>query len=415
MNYDIQLSEIADLIEELEGAFDEIQMARTPFQLEHFVIGYHVDDGQQYAQCVLEMSIKWQNLRRAKLHKRRLELEIERLIRHAEELEDGGDWDALNRAEQLRLKAAQKEIDKEDQDRAALGAVRELKSLYDIWKRKWPKKRYTREELNARQPEYWHKRALLQAQQDMQATGRIGVGNQDLLRELGMAPAVPELDHVRDVERRYLQVGDQKALIAVPTEEKATEGLACLEGLITPSGVQVKYFNVYGRPTADAYNEAVMECLRDRANFLLTVEDDTFPPPEAFVKLLRYFDSDGLKNLDEELQKRIQDSNWKLVVGAWYPKRNQVREGAPIVVLNGKRKPLAADGEVHEVYTIPQGCTLFPAEVFLQTDFPWFATTDHLTQDSFFSQKAREAGWTLLCDTSIRCKHVDRESEEVYE
>src|SRR5205085_10998931 len=38
-----------------------------------------------------------------------------------------------------------------------------------------------------------------------------------------------------------------------------------------------------------------------------------------------------------------------------------------------------------------------------------------LTQDSFFSQKARDAGYRLLCDTSVRSKHIDRNTGEVFE
>jgi len=50
----------------------------------------------------------------------------------------------------------------------------------------------------------------------------------------------------------------------------------------------------------------------------------------------------------------------------------------------------------------------------LATEYPWFVTTTHLSQDSFFSQKAREAGWKLLCDTGIRCRHVDRDTGRSY-
>jgi hypothetical protein len=57
---------------------------------------------------------------------------------------------------------------------------------------------------------------------------------------------------------------------------------------------------------------------------------------------------------------------------------------------------------VHEVYTIPMGCTLYSAEVFYKIEYP-------------FSQKLRDAGYTLYCDTSIRCKHIDRETSVVYE
>jgi hypothetical protein len=73
------------------------------------------------------------------------------------------------------------------------------------------------------------------------------------------------------------------------------------------------------------------------------------------------------------------------------------------------------DGQVHEVYTIPQGTTLFPASVFLATSHPYFVTTENLTQDSFFSQKAREAGYRLLVDTAIKCKHVNVKTGKVYE
>jgi hypothetical protein len=230
----------------------------------------------------------------------------------------------------------------------------------------------------------------------MLANGRIGVGNADALRMIGMSP-VPELDHIRTTEQKYLENGDHKVLIVVPTEKKA-EKLPVLDGVVIPSGMQVKYYNVYGRKIADAYNDAAMVCMKDGADFMFCVEDDTFPPPDALVKLLK-----------------IVTSSPKTIAGGWYPKRQDVREGTPIVIKDGKRQALEADGMIHSVHTIPQGCTLIPSSVFLQSQFPWFVTTEHLTQDSFFSQLARDAGWMLLCDTSIRCKHVDRDTGRVYE
>ena len=72
------------------------------------------------------------------------------------------------------------------------------------------------------------------------------------------------------------------------------------------------------------------------------------------------------------------------------------------------------DGETVEVYTIPQGCTLFKTGIFKRINFPWFVTTPQLSQDSYFSQQAREAGLKLWCDTSVRCRHVDRDSGETF-
>lgn len=370
------------LVKDLQKAFLEIQQPRTDYVLKNFVVGQHDTDEMKYSQCVLEMQVKYDNIRRALLNKKKINIKIKSLE------ESGSETDLID--------AELASIDLEEQDRAMLGALREFRCLHDIWQ-SFPKK-YTREEVDSNQSQYWNLRLNRQAQQDLQATGRIGVGNSEALRQVGLA-TVPEIGHIRQVEKKFLDVGDIKVLIAVPTREKA-EKLPVLDGLEIPSGCQVKFFNVFGRSVHEAYNEAVQEAFRDKADFILTIEDDTFPPKDAFVKLLnRYRES----------------KNPKTIIGGWYPKKTASREGTPIVLVAGKRQALQADGNVHEVYAIPMGCTLFPVEVFMVTEFPHFATTEHLTQDSFFSQKAREAGYKLLIDTSIRCKHVDVKTGEVFE
>lgn len=378
---ELRIESVNQAIEELEQAFDAIQQPRPDYVLEKFVIGQHDTEPQAYAQCVLEMQIKYDAIRRAILSKKKLLLQI-------------ADLDAKAATDAVAsIDADMKRIDIEVQDRATLGAVREFEALHSIWQRF--EQRYTRAEMNEAQEEYWIKRLTRQANMDIQATGRVGVGNQEALLQIGRS-ALPELDHVRDIERRYLETGDTKLLIVVATEKKATGGLPCLEKLAIPSGVQFKVYNVFGRSVADAYNDAAREALRDKADLVLTVEDDTFPPADAFTRLWEHMSG-------------------QVIVGAWYPKRTEIREGAPIILKDGKRQGLEADGKTHECYTLPMGCTLFPTEVFLQTTQPWFVTTEHLSQDSFFSQLAREAGYKLLCDTSIQCKHIDRETGQVYQ
>lgn len=379
---DQKAEEIATKVKELEEAILEIQMPRSPYVLKHFVVGQHDTEPQAYAQALLELSIKQTNIQRAILNKKKIQLKIEELEKKGTEL------DAIE-ADLMR-------IDMKEQDLACLGAVREFEALYKIWKGFG--KNYTREELDAAQEEYWIKRLTRQAQQDLLAYGRVGVGNQEALKQIGRA-AAPQLDHIRDVERKYLSVGDTKILIVVPTEKKAENGLPCLDGLLYPSGCQIKLLNTWGRAVADAYNYAAQQACDDGADFMFTVEDDTFPPPDTLIKLLNFY----------------RKSEGKTIVGAWYPKRNLAREGAPIVIRDGKRQPLPADGQIHEVYTITMGATLIPVQAFFATQYPWFVTTEHLTQDSFFSCKAIEAGFKLLVDTSIKCKHVDRVTGEVFE
>lgn len=373
--------ELNSMVSKMENAFLEIQQPRTEFSIRHFVIGQHDTVEQQYAQCVLEMQIKYDNLRRALLTRKKIQIEIRELESKNTEIDS--------------IDAEIKKIDLEEQTRAIVGAWREFQSLYKIWN-EFPKK-YTREELDMAQPEYWEKRLTRQANQDLIAMGRIQIGNQESLQQIGLS-TIPELNHVRKVEKRYLESGDRKVLIVVATREKATE-LKCLQNLVIPSGLQVKYYNVYGKSVHEAYNDAAMTAIKDGADFILTVEDDTFPPDNAFVELL---------NLFYELDS-------KSIVGAWYPKKQAVREGTPIILKDGKRQALMDDGNIHEVYTIPMGTTLFPISVFLETTFPYFVTTENLTQDSFFSQKARDAGYKLFVNTAIKCRHLDINTNIFYE
>lgn len=382
---DERVTEAVKAIEELEQSFLEIQQPRTSYVIEKFVVGQHDTIEMQFSQCVLEIQIKVANLKRAKLGKRKIEIQIK-------ELEDKG-------TEIDQIDADLKRIDLQEQDLAVLGALRELEALYKIYQ-SFPKK-YTRKEIDDAQENYWKLRLERQAQQDLQATGRIGVGNSEALRQINLT-GTPKLDHIREVEKKYLEVGDVKVLIVVPTREKA-ENLPVLEKLAIPSGVQIKYLNVFGRSTADAYNDAIQTALEDNADFLLTVEDDTFPPDDGFFKLLQRY-------------REIGDP--KVVLGGYYVKKQENREGVHIQIVGGKRQALTLcnkDVGVYEVYTIAQGFTLFPMECFLQTEYPWTVTTAHLTQDSFLSQKLRDKGFKLLVDGDIKCRHLDVTSGKYYE
>jgi hypothetical protein len=382
---DERVTEAVKAIEELEQSFLEIQQPRTSYVIEKFVVGQHDTIEMQFSQCVLEIQIKVANLKRAKLGKRKIEIQIK-------ELEDKG-------TEIDQIDADLKRIDLQEQDLAVLGALRELEALYKIYQ-SFPKK-YTRKEIDDAQENYWKLRLERQAQQDLQATGRIGVGNSEALRQINLT-GTPKLDHIREVEKKYLEVGDVKVLIVVPTREKA-ETLPVLEKLAIPSGVQIKYLNVFGRSTADAYNDAIQTALEDNAHFLLTVEDDTFPPDDGFFKLLQRY-------------REIGDP--KVVLGGYYVKKQENMEGVHIQIVGGKRQSLTLcnkDVGVYEVYTIAQGFTLFPVECFLQTEYPWTVTTAHLTQDSFLSQKLRDKGFKLLVDGNVRCRHLDVTSGKYYE
>jgi hypothetical protein len=377
---------------DLQDAWWEIQCPTPLYPMRHFVVGQHDTLGQQWAQCMLELKNRIQNLRRAAIGRRRL-------IRRISNLEAKQSEPARDRADELR-------IDLEELQYAEGGTIREVGHLLTIMaelEARHDGKGWTREELDAEQPMYWNLRAQRQAIQDLNAHGNVMVGNQDMLRMMGK-PIDPPERHVSSVERRFLERGNIRVLVAVPTlmtreEIQGRNALQCLNGWSIPSSIERKVLVIDGRPIADAYNEAARIALDDNADFMLCVEDDHIIPAGTFERLWAAYEKYGRK----------------AIVGAWYPQKTDPRTGAPIVLRDGRRVYLVDDGDVHDVYTVPQGYTLIPTQAFREIPQPWFASTSCLTQDSFFSQQAREAGWRLVVDTSARIKHVCRETGRVYE
>jgi len=141
-----------ELHKELMQAFDEIQMPRTPFVLEELVVNTKFTDEQRYAQCVLEMSIAYDNLRLTQIDMSLKQLEID-------ELDD--------KVEKQRLEKLKKQVELEQTQRAVLGAEREFAYLFNL-RRKF-EKHYTRDELNNAQPLEYKMRLETQALQDIQS------------------------------------------------------------------------------------------------------------------------------------------------------------------------------------------------------------------------------------------------------
>lgn len=381
--------------ETLADRVDAIQDPTPEFSMRHFVVGQHDTPGQAWAQAILELDNRILALAESDIEVKIANLKIA-------DYEKSGEPIDLLESEKVRIGLMRTE-------RARLGTMRGIGHLLKIiseLEAAHERRGWTREELDAEQEEYWHRRLARQALQDLNATGRVQVGNQDALRMIGRTIDPPQ-EHVAAIERRFLECGQVKILVATPTlidrEKIKAEGLRCLEGWGIPETIHRCNYIVTGKPVADAYSDAARKALDDGADFLLCVEDDHVIPPGTFEKLWELFKARGPR----------------CIVGAWYPqKKDHVREGAAILLRNGRREYLSDEGRagrVEEVYSIPQGFTLIPTAIFRELPQPWFKTTGCLTQDSFFSQLAREASWKLLVDTSARIKHVCRDTGRVYE
>jgi len=164
-------------------AIEEIQQPRSRYQLIHFVIGQHDTPEMRFYQLCLELQDMGYKLRTAQLSIRKTEVEISRL------LETGDELDALE--------AEEKQVGLEQTRIVMRGAERELAILTDLFDES---QKFTRDEIEHAQPEYWQKRLTRQTNLQIMS-GNVGWAQLDSMRQIGL------LDEM--VSDREQQLADQ--------------------------------------------------------------------------------------------------------------------------------------------------------------------------------------------------------------
>ena len=167
-------------------AIAEIQQPRSRFQLIHFVIGQHDTPEMRFYQLCLELQDMGYKLRMAKLGVRKSEVEIARL------LETGDELDALE--------AEEKQVGLEQTQIVMRGAEREIAILTDLFDES---QKFTRDEIEHAQPEYWEKRLTRQTNLQLMA-GNVDAGQLTSLHNAGL------LDEVVAERKRHLSNGHQE-------------------------------------------------------------------------------------------------------------------------------------------------------------------------------------------------------------
>lgn len=142
---------------DIPRAIAEIQQSRSEFQLRHFVIGQHDTPEMQFYQCCIELQDMEARLAHATLARRRTEIQIDRLRKSGDELDE--------------VDADIKELELRQQRLAEIGAEREVECLRRFF-HEMPK--FTRSQIEQAQPEYWRARLTRQAELQVFA-GRRGL------------------------------------------------------------------------------------------------------------------------------------------------------------------------------------------------------------------------------------------------
>ena len=149
-------------------AITEVQQPRSRFQLIHFVLGQHDTPEMQFYQLCIELQDMGYKLRIAKLGIRKAEIEIARL------LETGDELDAIE--------AEEKQVGLEQTRIIMGGAEREIAVLTDLFNES---QKFTRDEIEHAQPEYWEKRLTRQTNLQLMS-GNVGWAQLDSMRQAGL-------------------------------------------------------------------------------------------------------------------------------------------------------------------------------------------------------------------------------------
>jgi primase-polymerase (primpol)-like protein len=161
---------VSNKYSEVEKSIIEIQQSRSDFQLKYFVIGQHRTPEMQFYQTCLELQDMIHKHQQAQVSVKIQELKIERLRSSGDELDE--------------LKAQTKEIGLRQTRLAIIGAERELNQLIELWESFEHK--YTREEIEAAQFDYWSKRLTGNAKAMLMGGSGVNASHIEAMEQAGV-------------------------------------------------------------------------------------------------------------------------------------------------------------------------------------------------------------------------------------
>ncbi len=196
-------------------------------------------------------------------------------------------------------------------------------------------------------------------------------------------------------------------VFGIPTLTKSrvtmewAQGFRHLQGLLGCTSGEVL---VYDETIAEARNKIVQTALDKKADYLFFLGDDVIPPADAIVKLWC---------------RKVP-----LVTGVYWTKQHP---STPYIWKDDGIKGAYMDwklGEFFEIQYAGVDCLLVDMDVFKKIKKPWFSTnwsymketppSSFITEDFYFYEKAKHAGFKLMCDAGVQCLHENRDTGEKF-
>lgn len=158
------------MFDKIEKAIAEVQQPRSRFQLERFVLGQHATPEMQYYQTVIELQDMIYKYKLAQINVKKAEAKIAKLRATGDEIDE--------------LKAQERELGLAQTKFAMIGAERELAHLVDIWN--GFEQKYSREEIETAQPDYWQARLTNNARAMLMGGSGVNAAHIEAMEQAGV-------------------------------------------------------------------------------------------------------------------------------------------------------------------------------------------------------------------------------------
>lgn len=215
---------------------------------------------------------------------------------------------------------------------------------------------------------------------------------------------------------------DASTCIVIPTRGTVHwRVIQAWQSLIAPMNQKRAIFFAAGDEVGRAYDKTIESLLANpelrKWRYVLTLEDDNLPQPDAHIRLLESIDMgfdavSGLYFTKGEINMPM----------AYGDPGEYERTGVLDFRPRDVRAALAA-GSVMPVNGIAMGCALWRMDLFRELAAPWFVTVNDIiegkgpacfTQDLWFCEKAKRAGKRFAVDMRVKVGHLDVNTGEVY-
>jgi len=294
---------------------------------------------------------------------------------------------------------------------------------------------------------YWVHRLAHQAAVEVAATGHVGVGNMEAIRQLPDVERseVMRLSLLDDLEwNRWLGRRKHEALVTASAEDQfaplpyapipsafvpmklrkdAPPGYP--EDRIADTGrIDIVIGTLHRNLATDVSASGGFE-IPPGKNFLTLREEG--PAPELIgeykYRLALHAESLGATHLfvlDDDVVApantvRRLAAHRKPIVGGWYPFKRDPVDSTTMLLVDGKPE-VAPDGPgLLEVdWSLAAGCVLYEIASPQKLPRPWFKTTPKCTEDTWLTTLAARHGVKSYLDRDLKVGHVDKTTGRTY-